>query len=271
MIGLQRDAKHFYEATYPGLQQGKVPGITSVIGVLDKPALVGWAKRETAIAALRNWKAVESMVAQYPPKGEDLAFHPAVSFLKATPGYQRDAAADLGTRVHAVAEALAKGEKPDVDEDTLAFAEAYIRDFLEPMKPKFHPLYTEAMVYHSGQDGLVLPYGGTMDAFCEIDGTVWLIDYKTNKSGAYSETALQLAAGRFAEFIGRPGDPKQYPVPKVAKCAVLWIRPEKAEFIPYDGAHGKPDVGPAAFQTFTALRLAWQWVNVIAKEVKEAA
>ena len=166
MIGLTRDTKHFYEAQYPGIQQGKQPGITTIQGVMDKPALVPWAKRETAIAAIRNWDTLRSMVAQYPPNG-DLAYHPAVSFLKATPGYQRDAAADIGTRVHAVAEALAKGEKPSVDEDTLAFAEAYVRDFLEPMKPKFHPLYTEAMVYHSGADGSVLPYGGTMDAFCE--------------------------------------------------------------------------------------------------------
>lgn len=263
MEGLYRDAKHFYTAGYPDIQQGRVPGITTVIGVLDKPALVGWAKRETAIAALRNWDAVRAMVEQYPPSGE-LAFHPAVSFLKATPGYQRDAAADLGTRVHAIAEAVAKGEKPRVDDDTMAFAEAYIRDFLEPYKPKFHALYTEAMVYHSGADGSSLPYGGTMDTFCEIDGTVWLIDYKTTKSGAYPETALQLAAGRFAEFIGRAGDPKRYPVPNVGRCGVLWVRPEGAELIPYR-------VTAREFQAFTACRLLWDWVNLRSKEVKGEA
>lgn len=263
VIGLSRDARHFYDAQYPGLQQGKQPGITTIIGVMDKPALVGWAKRETAIAAIRNWDAVRTMVEQYPPTG-DPAQHPAVHFLKATPGYQRDAAADIGTRVHAVAEALAKGEKPSVDEDTLAFAEAYVRDFLEPMKPKFHPLYTEAMVYHSGGDGSVLPYGGTMDAFCEIDGTVWLIDYKTSKSGAYPETALQLAAGRYAEFIGRPGDEKRYPIPKVQKCGVLWVRPEGAQLIEYS-------VTPQEFQAFTACRLLWHWVHQRAEEVKGKA
>lgn len=266
MIGLARDAKHFYQAEYPNLQQGKVPGITTIIGVLDKPALVGWAKRETAKAAVRNLSALSGMAAQYPIPDDDdkLGYHPAVNFLKATPGYQRDAAADIGTRVHAVAEALAKGEKPRVDDDTLAFAEAYVRDFLEPLKPRFHPLYTEAMVYHSGGDGIVLPYGGTMDAFCEIDGTVWLIDYKTNRSGAYPETALQLAGGRYAEFIGRPGDEKRYPIPKVERCGVLWVRPEGAELIEYS-------VTPQEFQAFTACRLMWHWVNVRSKEVREAA
>ena len=262
-IGLQRDAKHFYEAQYPEVQQGKQPGITTVIGVLDKPALVGWAKRETAIAALRNWRVLEGMIAAQPVVDEALPYHPAVAYLKATPGYQKDAAADIGTRVHAVAEDIANGVTPTVADDIAPFAEAYIRDFLEPYKPKFHPLYTEAMVYHSGADGSVLPYGGTMDTFCEIDGAVWLIDYKTTRSGAYPETALQLAGGRYAEFIGRPGDPKRYPVPKVTRCGVLWVRPEAAQLIEYQ-------VTPQEWQAFTACRLLWHWVNNRAKEVKAA-
>jgi hypothetical protein len=263
MIGLHRDARHYYTASYPGIDQGPQPGITTIIGVLDKPALVGWAKRETAIAALRNWEALRSMVAQYPVKSDDLAYHPAVSFLKATPGYQRDAAADIGTRVHAVAEALNKGEKPVITDDIAPFVESYIRDFLGPYRPTFHPLYTEAMVYHSGADGTVLPYGGTMDAFCKIEGETWLLDWKTAKSGAYPETGLQLAAGRYAEFIGRPGDEKRYPVPNVQRCGVVWVRPEKAELIEYS-------VTPQEFQAFTACRLLWHWVNARSKEVRAA-
>jgi hypothetical protein len=263
-VGLSRDAKHFYEAVYPGLEQGKVPGITSVIGVMDKPALVGWAKRETAIAAVRNWPALRAMMEQYPPGDGDLAYHPAVSFLKATPGFQRDSAADIGTRVHAIAEAVQKGEKPVIADDVVPFAEAYIRDFLEPFKPKSHPLYIEAMVYDSGASGLCLPYGGTMDLFCEISGETWLLDFKTNRSGAYAETALQLAAGRYAEFIGRPGDPKKYPVPKVDRCGVVWVRPEGAQLIEYQ-------VTPQEQQAFYACRLIWQWVNGRSKDVKGKA
>lgn len=262
-VGLFRDAKHRYEAVYPGLQQGLQPGITGVIGVLDKPALVGWAKRETAIAAVRNWHTVEQMVRQYPPSG-DLQYHPAVSFLKATPGYQRDSAADVGTRVHAIAEAVQKGEKPVIEDDVAPFANAYLRDFLEVYRPESHPLYVEARVYHSGGDGsLVLPYGGTMDLYCKIGGETWLIDFKTNRTGPYAETALQLAAGRYAEFVGREGDPKRYPVPHVERCGVVWVRPEGARLIEYT-------VGPQEFQAFAACRFAWYWVTERSKEVKAA-
>jgi len=264
-IGLYRDPRHNYEAHYPGIDQGKVPGITGSINAMDKPALVGWAKRETAKAALRNFETVRGMVAQYPvpPDDERLADHPAVSFLKATPGYQRDAAGDLGTRVHILAEALTGGKKPVIADDVAPFAEAYIRDFLEPHKPKFHELYVEAMVYHSGRDGIVLPYGGTMDVFCRIGEETWLLDYKTSRSGVYPETALQLAAGRYAEFIGRPGDPKRYPVPKVDRCGVVWIRPEGAQLIEY-----KAD--PQEFQAFAACRLLRHWIDERSKEVKMA-
>jgi hypothetical protein len=159
---------------------------------------------------------------------------------------------------------LQTGKDPVVADDVAPFAEAYIRDFLEPYKPRFHELYVEAMVYHSGQDGSTLPYGGTMDAFCQIDGETWLLDYKTAKSGTYPETALQLAGGRYAEFIGRPGDPRRYPIPKVTRCGVVWVRPEGAELIPYS-------VTPREFQAFTACRMAWDWVNTRAKDVKGRA
>lgn len=255
-IGLHRDAKHFY--SWNG--EPAVPGITSIIGVLDKPALVGWAKRETAKAAIRNWKVVAQMVNEQPPIEDQLSYHPAVAYLKATPGYQRDAAANAGTMVHAIAEAIAKGEKPDVPDEYGDFARSFMRDFIEKYKPTFHPLYVEAMVYHDG-DEQVLPYGGTMDLFCRIGDDIVLLDHKTTKSGVYPETALQLAAGRYARFIGLPGDPKKHVIPKVDRCAVLWIRPEGAELIPYD-------VTPREFQAFTAARMAWDWVNNRAKEVK---
>lgn len=259
MTGLHRDAKHFY--SWNG--EPPVPGITSIIGILDKPALVGWAKRETAKAAIRNWKAVAEMVRQQPPIEEQLSYHPAVAYLKATPGYQRDAAADAGTAVHAIAEAIAKGEKPVIPEAHAASAEAFIRDFVEKYRPTFHPLYTEAMVYHPGNED-VMAYGGTMDLFCRIGDDLWLIDHKTNASGVWPETALQLAAGRWAGWIGRPGDQKQHAIPKVGKCGVLWIRPEGAELIPYS-------VTPQEFQAFTACRFAWHWVNERSKQVKGAA
>ena len=124
------------------------------------------------------------------------------------PGYQRDSAANVGTRVHTAAEQMALGETPDVGDDIVPFVESFQRDFIEKYRPEFHRLYTEAMVYHTGQDGSVLPYGGTMDVYCRIGDLTYLIDYKTTKSGVYPETALQLAAGPLRRVHRAPRRPE---------------------------------------------------------------
>ena len=268
-IGLRRDERHFYY--WNG--DAAVPGITTVQGVLDKPAIPNWAKKETAKAAVRNLATVTAMVNDDPVTDATLDQHPAVNYLKAMPGYQRDKAAEVGTLVHGIAESYALSETPDIPDHLAGFADAFIRDFVEQYKPTFHPLYVEAMVYHEGAEGVVRPYGGTMDAFVEIAGEIWLIDYKTstNKKATaaqsgwpYKDTGLQLAAGRYASFIGREDDPKKYPIPKVQRCGVVAITPKEARLIEYE-------VTPVEFEAFAAARTAWDWVNQRSKDVKVKA
>ena len=109
----------------------------------------------------------------------------AVEWFKRIPDYTRDTAADLGTQVHAMAEALGRGEAVTVDESLRPYLLAYRRDFLDVFAPRF--LAGEAMVCSERYE-----YGGTADAFVEIAGEVWLLDYKTG-FGVHPDTALQLA------------------------------------------------------------------------------
>lgn len=247
-IGLHRDAKHFY---YWNGDPG-VPGITTVQGVIDKPALVGWAKRETAKAAVRNMGTLLSMmdakdVSAGVPEAT-LDSHPAVGYLKAMPGWERDKAADVGSAIHRIAEDYAHKRTPTVTEEQAPYLEAFIKGFVEKHKPKFHPDYIEYMVY-SEEHG----YGGTMDVCCRIGDDVWLIDYKTSK-GIYPETALQLAAGHYAEFVGKPDDPKKYAIPPATRFGVVHIRPEGAYLAEYP-------MKPAAWEAFLAARALWGVIN----------
>jgi len=212
-LGLVRDARHRYSWNGGPL----LPSVTTVLGIKDKPALVGWAKRETAASAVRNLDVLRQMV----EKGGAQA---AVDWLKRIPDYQRDVSADLGTQVHAAAEAIARGESFAVEADVRPFIAAYRRDFLMTFRPRF--LAVEAMVC-----SLRYEYGGTADAFVDIDGEIWLLDYKTG-AGVYPDTALQLAGLARAQFIGLPGDPTQYPVPAATRFGVLHIRPDGARLIP---------------------------------------
>ncbi len=249
MQGLTRDERHRYSWN----DGGKVPGVTTVIKSLDKSGpLVGWAKRETAACAIRNLPLLTQMVADGGPVA-------AVEWLKRTPDYQRDTAADLGTRVHALAEAISRKIPVEVDAQTEPFVTAYLR-WQAAYKPVV--LNAEYMVYSETHR-----YGGTADMAARINGEVWLIDIKTG-SGAYAETALQLAGLHNADWAGRTDDPKKYAIPKATRFGVLHVRPEQAELIPYD-------VTGDEFLAFLSCRYLTDWLEqrapVIKVPVKEAA
>src|SRR5664280_2974879 len=212
-VGLVRDARHRYSWSGGPLY----PSVTTILQIKDKPALVGWAKRETAACAVRNLDVLEQMVRSGGPQA-------AIDWLKRIPDYARDASADLGTAVHLAAEAIARGQSGPVSEEVGPFVAAYRRDFLEAFRPRFIAL--EAMVCSERYE-----YGGTADAFAEIDGEIWLLDYKTG-AGVYPDTALQLGGLARAQFIGYPGDPVQYPVPFATRFGVVHIRPEGARLLP---------------------------------------
>jgi hypothetical protein len=148
----------------------------------------------------------------------------AIDWLKKIPDFARDTAADLGTQVHAMAEALGRGELVPLEETLRPYLAAYRRDFLDLFAPRF--LAVEAMVCSERYE-----YGGTADAFVEIAGEIWLLDYKTG-SGVYPDAALQLAGLARAQFMGRPADPVQYPLPAATRFGVLHIRPEGARLYP---------------------------------------
>jgi hypothetical protein len=212
-LGLIRDTRHRY--AWAGGPE--MPSVTTILGIKDKPALVGWAKRETAASAVRNLDVLTRMVQHGGPQA-------AVDWLKKIPDYQRDTSANLGSAVHAAAESIARGEPLEIDDAVRPFVATYRRDFLEVFRPRF--LAVEPMVC-----SLRYAYGGTADVFAEIDGEIWLIDYKTG-SAVYPDTALQLAGLARAQFIGRPGDPTQYPIPVAIRFGVLHIRPEAARLLP---------------------------------------
>jgi hypothetical protein len=74
-------------------------------------------------------------------------------------------------------------------------------------------------------------YAGTLDLLARIrsaPGTS-LLDIKTGNSagGVWPETRLQLAAYRYAEFVGVPGDRKKYPMPEINQVFVLHLRPDR--------------------------------------------
>ena len=248
VLGLTRSESHGYVWNDGHKATAVLPSVTTIIGIVDKSGpLIGWAKRVTAEAAIDNRATLESW---YEIGGRD----GAVSLLTKAATQKRDRAADIGTRVHALAESVARGQPVELTEEERPFLAAYQR-FLEEWQPRY--LAAEEMVVSLSQG-----YGGTFDAIVEMAGDTWMLDTKTSK-GVYPETSLQLAAYTFADFIGRPADPKRYSIPPITAYGVLHLRPENGgvyEVVPYD-------VTPSTFEAFLdALRL-YRWRETEATKV----
>lgn len=253
-VGLWRTSDHrYYWSEKPGEVVGPLTSVTTAMKAVDKSGpLIGWAKRVTAEAAVTNAAMLQQMIATGGQKA-------AVDWLKALPGYKRDSAADLGTRVHILAEQIANGGHPEMTDEEAPFVTAY-RCFLDDYKPTF--LRVEAMVCN-----LTHGYAGTLDFLAVIDGATTLGDIKTG-SGAYAETAIQLSALANGEFLGWPGDPRKHPLPHIEQHVVLHLRPDLYpdtgyRLIPYK-------VTPDTFWRFLEAKGMWEWLQGEAKTVMGA-
>jgi hypothetical protein len=242
-LGLSRTAGHVYSFNTGSEVFSPLPSVTTVIGVIDKSGpLVGWAKREVSDAALRNLDVLTKMVGTAGPES-------AARWLATIPGYQRDTAADIGTRVHRLVEQLARGTEPEVTVEEAPFVDGY-RRFLAAFRPRF--LAVEEMVA-----SIRHRYAGTLDALAIIGGETWILDVKTG-AGIYPETALQLAGYANADFIGRPGIAKRFRLPRASRFGVVHVRPEGARLIEYH-------VGRDTYAAFLEARRLYTWQQGPAK------
>ena len=106
---ITRDAAHNY--SYEGRQY---PGVTGILRVLDKSdALMGWAARQTAEAAVRltatpgepDANALETLIGTVGTEG-------TIRALTSRSSWTRDEAAQLGTDVHHLAH-----QRPSLERD----------------------------------------------------------------------------------------------------------------------------------------------------------
>ncbi len=152
------------------------------------------------------------------------------------PRSDRDKAANRGTQVHTFAEQLAAGREVEVPEELTGHVDSYL-EWRRDWEP------TDEMI-----ELVVLNrqwrYMGRLDLICTMAGERWLLDIKTNRSGPFAETALQLAAYRHAESYIDPADPtREIPMPQVDRCGVVWVRGDGYDLFPYEA-------GPDEFRSF---------------------
>lgn len=153
----------------------RLPGVTTILGVLNKPALLNWAVGVTVEYLRQHLDKIE----------ED----PNLLLQEAKEESERikQEAADIGSEIHEWIEQHIQGLSPEIpaDENVKRGVISFL-DWESQNKVKY--LETEKVVY-SRQYG----YVGRLDILAEVNGGIYLVDIKTGNA-IWPEHALQTAA-----------------------------------------------------------------------------
>lgn len=249
--------------------------VTTMLDVINKPALVAWAANETARFAVSHLSTLQQLVKD---DGLDAAAeYLAGARFKRAPG-RTMSAKDLGSAVHAACESyVIDGRRPEkLDDEVKPFVYQFER-FLDRYQPEY--LAAEVSVYAPDAG-----YAGTCDGFFTIDGTPLIFDYKTSWESfdargkpkkPFPEVALQLAAYRYAEFaaVWRARRHTQYsrryyllnpaerdlgvPLPQVAGGVAILLSPDRY-------AVHNVNCGPSVYEAFLDVRHVARWQHNLA-------
>ncbi len=219
-----------------------VPGVTSILGQLPKPFLQGWAAKMAAEFAVEHQAAWSTL--------DDRA---AIELIKGASRRYTSERADVGSDAHDAFEKIGNGDDPgpiriEVDPYVQQF-----RKFLDDWQPRF--MGQELTVWSEKHR-----YAGSTDAFMFINDTPIVVDYKTSKS-VYEETALQLAAYRYADHVIDEFGTTS-PIPVLEGGAVLHVREDGYSLVPMR-------CDEQVFEVFLGLRnYSFEWNADIKSTVK---
>ncbi|MGW3072751.1 hypothetical protein [Kitasatospora sp. NPDC001132] len=259
---VQRGGSRFY---VDHETQEKVPGVTSVVGMLPKPFLTPWAAKTTAEAAVDNLSAVKA-IAESDRDG-------AIDFLKNAHRRYTKHRASIGSDAHDMFERMIRGEHidPSALSDAMRPYFLHFEEFMRSVNPEL--IRAEDVAWSDTHK-----YAGSFDALLRVwvveneDGSVTIdptrgpdstpvviiADWKTSKS-TYAEVALQMAAYGFADWLIDP-DGNREPMPHIDAAAVLHVTEDQWAFKPVR-------FDDEVFEHFVTLRKTFEWDREMSKGV----
>lgn len=181
-------SKHLYE-----LDGKRMTGCTTILGVLAKPALIPWAAKMVVEHIQKNAKKEFLPV----PEGEQeqdynyIVSEQLLSEAKVAHAKRKTTAGDYGTKTHEIISEIIADVIENSEGRILSGKNPNksVQNFLDwAIENKVKFLETEKIIY--SEKWFV---AGTVDFVAEIDGQVWIGDFKTTGSGIYPEHFFQCA------------------------------------------------------------------------------
>lgn len=205
-----------------------LPGVSTVLKVLAKPALTSWLIEQACMAVLTSPRV----------KGEPLdAFVTRVLGADREQDQESRKARDLGTEIHDALEMAFTGGYSG----PLA---RYVTSAMDLLTPLGRVMFTERILVGNG-------YAGRTDVGLESD-VITLVDFKSCKNipkECWSEHRLQLSA--YAKALGNTGDKRI----ETANLYISTSNPGEVKLCP------NPDWETTFEDGFKPLLQHWNWMN----------
>lgn len=185
-------------------------GVTTIIGILDKPQLISWAANCAVDYVENNFPTAEDLF------NDPLSISRVLSEARTAWAKKRDAAGDIGTEVHQHIEDYAKSKISGSE-----FNPQYSCEKVQKMVERFISwAIDEKVTFLLSEQKLYSErywYAGTMDLLVEIKGKKYIADIKTAKD-IYTSNYIQMAGYHIAlEELGKVKDLMGYIVINIPK------------------------------------------------------
>ena len=228
-----------FRHVYTLLPEGrKIPSVTTILSVINKPALISWSANMAVDYVQANLRPGQSL--------DELHINSLLKEARIAHTKRRDETADLGSIVHSWISQYIKGEKPEMPINQQL--QDSINNFLTWQKEhdvKF--ILSEQPVFSK-----VHGYCGTLDFVAEIGKELFLGDIKTSNA-IYDEHWIQLSSYGIARQ-------EEFPIEKYKHQGIIRIgRDGSFEFKMANNID-------KCFEAFLHAKGLWEWQQFMKEE-----
>ena len=213
---IQKSNAHFYKIDNDDIWR---PGVTGILGVINKPAIPIWSSEQSANYVLKIARKLDGI------KTDRLKYNTRFSKLlikraKKQPLIKSREASNIGTQVHKTIDSIISGEEIEIHQD--------IKPAVDGFLSWRNSNSLKIMLGDTKIASRIYGFGGSLDMVAFDNNQAVIFDFKTTKKrkdrshGIYNEFAYQLAAYKiaFQETFGI----------SVKALYALWLNKEKPEF-----------------------------------------
>lgn len=194
------------------------PSVTSILTTkFMVTPLAKWQIRYTAEYVVDNIKTIQNIINQDREYAKDIIEYSSKQFAQKR--------ANCGTAVH---EWICAKDKDKVKQP--AYITGYCDQYKQWIKDfNVKTLESEIVCINDHP----IQYAGTIDAICEINGELWIIDFKTSKY-IYNSTFLQLIAYGNSCLLAKGNKYEQ--IPTIDNYGIVQLHKDKYKFLQLDAA-----------------------------------